>query len=294
MINGKTYYQILGVLDGAEDIVIRAAYKVLAQKYHPDKWKGDAGEATRKMSDINIAYETLSDARKRSSYDEQLGKNDFQTENKRFEDEEQFETAGEDTDAWTLAVEFYPDLKIEFQNLSKINRSLANTYKIYLIKHQLFNKYAQVSKDMTEKYLEKYFGSHPDVRQLAKDLLLRRQYKVARFLNDVVTKMGVSVGYSQIYELLMRKFPMEMSGRASDPDRRTPFWQRFDSDNFSADDAMEALNRLGFKTEVEYHFFGTVYRVEEKDGRVNAMRYDDLVVYIRTEILPLAKKNGWF
>ena len=45
----KNLYQILGVLDTAEDIVIRAAYKALAQKYHPDKWSGDVGEATLKM-----------------------------------------------------------------------------------------------------------------------------------------------------------------------------------------------------------------------------------------------------
>ena len=35
MINNKTYYQILGVTPDAEDIVIRAAYKVLSQRYHP-------------------------------------------------------------------------------------------------------------------------------------------------------------------------------------------------------------------------------------------------------------------
>ena len=38
----KDYYRTLGVLDDAEDIIIRAAYKALAQRYHPDKWKGDA------------------------------------------------------------------------------------------------------------------------------------------------------------------------------------------------------------------------------------------------------------
>ena len=42
MINDKTYYQILGVTPDAEDIVIRAAYKALSQRYHPDKFKGSA------------------------------------------------------------------------------------------------------------------------------------------------------------------------------------------------------------------------------------------------------------
>jgi DnaJ-class molecular chaperone len=31
-------YEILGVLPTAEDIVITAAYRVLAQRYYPDPW----------------------------------------------------------------------------------------------------------------------------------------------------------------------------------------------------------------------------------------------------------------
>ena len=37
----KDYYCILGVIKSAEDIVIKAAYRALAQKYHPDKFEGD-------------------------------------------------------------------------------------------------------------------------------------------------------------------------------------------------------------------------------------------------------------
>ena len=33
----KDNYRILDMLENAEDIVIRAAYKVIAQKYHPHK-----------------------------------------------------------------------------------------------------------------------------------------------------------------------------------------------------------------------------------------------------------------
>ena len=56
----KDYYRILGVLDDAEEIVIRAAYKALAQRYHPDKWTGSKDEANKRMSDINEAYGVLS------------------------------------------------------------------------------------------------------------------------------------------------------------------------------------------------------------------------------------------
>ncbi|MGR8980147.1 MAG: J domain-containing protein, partial [Gammaproteobacteria bacterium] len=55
------YYAILGVMPTAEDIVIRAAYKALAQRYHPDKFKGSSEELQRKMGEINEAYGILSD-----------------------------------------------------------------------------------------------------------------------------------------------------------------------------------------------------------------------------------------
>ena len=68
----KTYYQILGVTPDAENIVIRAAYKALSHRYHPDKFKGSAEEAEAKMKVINFAYSILSDKDKRKAYDEEL------------------------------------------------------------------------------------------------------------------------------------------------------------------------------------------------------------------------------
>jgi len=50
----KDYYRILGILDDAEDIIVRAAYKALAQRYHPDKWKGNKDEANKRMQEINF------------------------------------------------------------------------------------------------------------------------------------------------------------------------------------------------------------------------------------------------
>jgi curved DNA-binding protein CbpA len=53
-------YSVLGVLPTADDIVIRAAYRTLAQRYHPDKWAGDEKIATEKMAEINAAHTVIS------------------------------------------------------------------------------------------------------------------------------------------------------------------------------------------------------------------------------------------
>lgn len=62
----KDYYQILGVSRAASDAEIKKAYRKMAAKYHPDKKTGDEA----KFKEISEAYETLSDAEKRSMYDQ--------------------------------------------------------------------------------------------------------------------------------------------------------------------------------------------------------------------------------
>lgn len=68
-MTSKDFYNTLGVERGASDQDIKRAYRKKAQKYHPDKNKGDKASET-KFKEINEAYETLSDKQKRSFYDQ--------------------------------------------------------------------------------------------------------------------------------------------------------------------------------------------------------------------------------
>ena len=61
------FYDILGVKKSANDSEIKAAYRKLTRKYHPDKYDGP--DANEKFSNINNAYEILSDKEKRRIYD---------------------------------------------------------------------------------------------------------------------------------------------------------------------------------------------------------------------------------
>jgi hypothetical protein len=61
------YYKILQVDPAAELEVITAAYKRLAQKYHPDGHQLTI--ESRRMQDINLAYAVLRDSDKRAQYD---------------------------------------------------------------------------------------------------------------------------------------------------------------------------------------------------------------------------------
>ena len=62
----KDYYETLGVQKGASKEELKKAYHKLAHKYHPDKNKGDDA----KFKEVNEAYQTLSDDKKRASYDQ--------------------------------------------------------------------------------------------------------------------------------------------------------------------------------------------------------------------------------
>jgi molecular chaperone DnaJ len=63
------YYELLGVGRKANAKDIRAAYRKLARKYHPDLNPGDKS-AEEKFKQIQEAYEVLSDPKKRQMYDQ--------------------------------------------------------------------------------------------------------------------------------------------------------------------------------------------------------------------------------
>ncbi|PID57545.1 molecular chaperone DnaJ [candidate division KSB3 bacterium] len=64
----RDYYEVLNLQKGASEKAIKAAYRKLARKYHPDVNPGDADSEAR-FKEISEAYQVLSDPKKRSMYD---------------------------------------------------------------------------------------------------------------------------------------------------------------------------------------------------------------------------------
>jgi ferredoxin len=68
LLDSKGYYAILGVSEKAKYTEIRAAYRLLAKRYHPDRNNSDFAEDIIKK--LNAAFEVLSNREKRRQYDE--------------------------------------------------------------------------------------------------------------------------------------------------------------------------------------------------------------------------------
>jgi molecular chaperone DnaJ len=64
----RDYYEVLGVGKTASEAELKAAFRKLAMKYHPDRNPGDK-DAELHFKEINEAYQALSDTQKRAAYD---------------------------------------------------------------------------------------------------------------------------------------------------------------------------------------------------------------------------------
>lgn len=72
-MTSPTHYEILGVSCTADEKEIKLAYRKLALKLHPDKCKSSEKEQNEvEFKKVSLAYEVLSDSKKRQAYDLKL------------------------------------------------------------------------------------------------------------------------------------------------------------------------------------------------------------------------------
>lgn len=199
----KDYYRIIGVLNEAEDIVVRAAYKALAQRYHPDRWVGDKGQATRRMAEINEAYSVLSDPIKRKQYDET-------TDNYAFQEEKNTDELSSSVEnEWKLAEEYYPDLVDVRQRLGKISKTLLASYQILMLEKKDFDHRLVIAKKLENEFMEKYFGTNSLIKIFAKDLFFMKRIDIVRELNTTVSVLGINVDADLVINKLKNKYDLK-------------------------------------------------------------------------------------
>jgi len=204
----KDYYAILGVVPSAEDVVIRAAWKALAQRYHPDRFAGDGAEANKRMAEINEAYNILSNPAQRKAYDKSRGEKegdfgDWVHEEEADQASNRYDPLEKD---WTLAVGFYPDLVEINKRLSKISSTLAFSYRAGLLDSKAFEKRKELAEVLENKFLQTYFGSNPKIVVFARELIFAGNRAASKALNDSIRVLGSDAPADRIINKICKDF----------------------------------------------------------------------------------------
>lgn len=205
----KDYYATLGVLPSAEDIVIRAAYKVLAQRYHPDRFSsGSKEQVTQRMVEINEAYAVLSDPNQRREYDNLCGTH-TQSSDSYFGDNTNnevppiYDPLEKD---WNVALKYYKDLHDLESRLSKISWRLGYTFRAYVLEEKAFNDRQKIADSMEFKFLKIYFGENQKIVDFARHLIKIGNKIAAKSLNDTIRVLGDKINHSQIIDQIKNEF----------------------------------------------------------------------------------------
>lgn len=257
----KDYYRVLGVLDDAEDIVIRAAYKALAQRYHPDKWTGDKEEANRRMQEINEAYAVLSDSIRRKEYDATRDKTEYEDQ----DDSGDYFASDEIEDSWKSAVEYFPDLIELLEGLRKVSNQLANSYKITLIEKKEFHRRKELAIAFENYFLQKYFGTNKKILEYAKELISGGHKSAAKELNRAVSLFGSDVNPNTLIFRINEKF---FNGYTPDGSiqvkNRSVDGANVFLRNSSPSNACALIRQVGGTINQDFGFFSSSYNVSYK------------------------------
>ncbi len=213
----KDYYATLGVTLQAEDVVIKAAYRALAQRYHPDRFAGSANEANRKMAEINEAYGVLSDPTKRKAYDaeyQQAGGNEGDFEAGDAAADEGVQQVNQD---WETALEYYPDLLTLESVLAKTSKSLSFTFRLYMITEKAFKNRKRVAEALHNAFLTNYFGEQRAVLDFAKTLIALGRKDAAKALNEAVRVLGDDLDPALVINKIKGRFGLFQDYHQSEP-----------------------------------------------------------------------------
>jgi curved DNA-binding protein CbpA len=214
------FYAILGVLPEAEDVVVRAAYRALAQRYHPDKWTGSASEAHRRMTEINVAFESLGNPEKRKAYDESWVSSNRADFSAADDYSEVFSSALDAVEErWRIACGIFPDLIGFRARLDNLAPEASFAFVTSLLESKLYAKRAEICSQIERVFLERYFGSNPRITEFASLLFSAQQRPALRALNRMVDVLGTEVDPALIISKINSEFSLGTVWKSAEEER---------------------------------------------------------------------------
>ena len=230
MNNVKDYYTVLGILPDADPVVVVAAYRALASRYHPDRWTGSTNEANAKMAEINVAYGVLSDAEKRKEYDQlrRKGRGDFQAEQDN--DEQVFDFAlNELEERWAIAVAIYPEMQATRKALAKTAHRLAFAFVTLILETKRFPQSREIADQMHTEFLERYFGTNQRIVAFAKELIDMGMKAAIVDLNRYVDVLGEGIDASAVINKITADYNF-LTSKVRRAKEQEEAWRKQDAD----------------------------------------------------------------
>lgn len=279
----KDYYSILGVTPQAEDIVIKAAYRALAQRYHPDRFSGSIEEAARRMAEINYAYAVLADPAKRREYDLECSR-EGNGNQQAFDagDAAAVEGVQQLEQDWTLALEYYPDLVTIEASLARTSKKLAFMFRLYLITEKSFKDRKRIADTMHEFFLKSYFGKKEDILEFAKKLIALGQKDAAKALNEAVRVLGEDIDSVAVISRIKVKFGLAeiFSVRPRTPPPLSAMARALER-NASLDDVRRALREHGGGSSLQWRDISAYWSNLQFSGS-----YDEFIRWFQKFVAP--------
>ncbi len=197
------YYRILGVDSNAELIIIRAAYKTLIQKYHPDKAKDDSERKifNEKTKLINEAYDVLRDEIKRKAYDQNFSSNNSQKN-------EHTKTNNYDAD-WSVVIDNFPVIRFEYEELLVLSQEVTNEFKQIIIKNKKFSESKSLAKKLKYDFFRKNYGDNTDCQDFAYWLHKADRIDIANELKNFVRILGSDIDNEKLIADLSDKYDLK-------------------------------------------------------------------------------------
>jgi len=184
-------YAILGILPEAEDIVVRAAYRALAQRYHPDRCAASA-DAHARMCELNEAYAILSDPAQRRAYDAaRAAQGPQQAEFAEVDDEPAPQPDPFERD-WRIATRYCPELATLEDRLRRFSWRLACAFRACLLETRDFDARDRLARLLEEHFLTTHFGTQPRNRYFARNLIMAGERGTALALNAAIRVFGAT------------------------------------------------------------------------------------------------------
>ena len=178
----KDYFAVLGLSPHADPDVVKAAYRALAKKYHPDRQSGSESAGRDKFHELQEAYELLRDEQQRRHY---VGLRERAEQRQR-------EAAARHArpvmllrldDRWEHLVREFPATSRDYARFCLISPRLGQQFKLTILGTENPASFGRVAARMERRFYRRHFSYHSDLHTLARKLAHRRRRHALRELS---------------------------------------------------------------------------------------------------------------